>query len=146
LVLVGRVRRAEEIGRAVGFGGASSSLVMERMVTFYLLAGGQASRSVPGSRLRTAGRRGRILAVAIGVVCSADIGPVAVSGTAHAQGECTAASTTTTCTHTETGEHSLLLPAGVSTVSFGPLRDHGPELFAVNRLRGGLTAVTDHEG
>ncbi len=81
-----------------------------------LLVGGNAGRSLSvGPRSFSAGRRGRVLAVAVGVVCAAGLGPVAVSGTAHAQGSCTGA--TTTCTFGFTGaEQTLHVPAGVTSV------------------------------
>ncbi|MFJ2868251.1 Ig-like domain-containing protein [Kitasatospora sp. NPDC087314] len=51
------------------------------------------------------------------MLCAAGIAPVALSGTAHAQGTCTTSGNTTTCTFAFTGaEQTFTVPGGVSSV------------------------------
>ncbi|MGW6100388.1 hypothetical protein ACWFRK_40070 [Streptomyces sp. NPDC055157] len=78
-----------------------------------------ARRSGPGAghRAGSAAARGRALAVAAGVFCTAAIAPVALSGAAHAQGTCTVSGPTTTCTFAFTGaEQTFTVPSGVTQV------------------------------
>ncbi|MFH8387624.1 hypothetical protein ACH4E7_43225 [Kitasatospora sp. NPDC018058] len=80
---------------------------------------GAVGRPGPGTghRAGSAGRRGRVLAVAAGVFCAAAVAPVALSVPAHAQGTCTVSGPTTTCTFAFTGaEQTFTIPAGVTQV------------------------------
>ncbi|MFJ4185402.1 Ig-like domain repeat protein [Kitasatospora sp. NPDC089509] len=70
-----------------------------------------------GHRPGSAGRRGRALAVAAGVLCAA-VAPVALAAPAHAAGACTTTGTTTTCTFATAGaDQAFTVPAGVTRLS-----------------------------
>lgn len=60
------------------------------------------------------------------MLCAAGIAPVALSGTARAQGTCTTAGTTTTCVFAVTGaEQTFTVPGGVTQVDVTAIGSHG---------------------
>ncbi|MER7585038.1 glycine-rich protein [Kitasatospora sp. NPDC097691] len=87
-----------------------------------------------------AGRRAPALTVAAGMLCVAGIAPVALSGTAHAQGTCTVSGPTTTCTFASTGaEQTFTVPSGVTQVNVTAIGAAGG-LEGVNKTPGGRGA------
>ncbi|HJD84292.1 glycine-rich protein [Kitasatospora aureofaciens] len=80
-------------------------------------AAGQPGPAAARGRAGSAARRGRALAVAAGLLGAAGLAPVALPGTAHAQGTCTVSGPTTTCTFAFTGaEQTFTVPNGVTQV------------------------------
>ncbi|MFB6717885.1 MULTISPECIES: Ig-like domain repeat protein [unclassified Streptomyces] len=110
-----------------------------------------ARRSGPGAghRAGSAAARGRALAVAAGVFCTAAIAPVALSGAAHAQGTCTVSGPTTTCTFAFTGaEQTFTVPSGVTQVDVmaigagGGVEDNGVSGGRGAQVSGALTGLS----
>ncbi|MER7848157.1 glycine-rich protein [Kitasatospora sp. NPDC096077] len=100
-----------------------------------------ADRRPPGipRRAGSTGSRGRALTLAAGVFCVA-AAPVALSGSAHAQGTCTVSGPTTTCTFASTGaEQTFTVPTGVSQVDVTAIGASGGK-EGVNNTPGGRGA------
>ncbi|MET8627298.1 glycine-rich protein [Kitasatospora sp. NPDC004669] len=102
-----------------------------------------------GHRAGSAGRRGRVLAVAAGVFCAAAVAPVALSVPAHAQGTCTVSGPTTTCTFVFTGaEQTFTVPNGVTQVDVtatgagGGVEDNGVGGGRGAQVSGTLTGLS----
>ncbi|MEU4586513.1 hypothetical protein ACIG0C_05880 [Kitasatospora aureofaciens] len=74
------------------------------------------------------------------MLCVAGIAPVALSGTAHAQGTCTVSGPTTTCTFAFTGaEQTFTVPSGVTQVDVTAIGAAGG-LEGANKTPGGRGA------
>ncbi|WP_199881450.1 Ig-like domain repeat protein [Streptomyces sp. CB03911] len=118
-------------------------------MTFSLSDAARWSGPGAGHHAGSAAARGRALAVAAGVFCTAAIAPVALSGAAHAQGTCSVSGPTTTCTFAFTGaEQTFTVPSGVTQVDVmaigggGGVEDNGVSGGRGAQVSGTLTGLS----